>query len=183
MKDGVLILAPHGRDAATAATLLARNAITSRICLDQADLVEQLSQGAGAVLVTEEALASAEPHALAAWVADQPTWSDIPFVVLANGSRSPRSVAATERLAELGNVVLLERPLHAEAMLGAVRSSLKATARQYQVRDAAILSAAQTRILELAVSEGALKPTLEALIREVEDLSRAGVRASILLLD
>ncbi|VWX47287.1 PAS domain S-box protein [Novosphingobium sp. 9U] len=183
MNDRVLILAPRGRDAATAAALLARNAIASRICSDQADLVDRMSEGAGAVLLTEEALAGSEPAAIAAWVAGQATWSDIPFVVLANGSRSPRTVAATQRLAELGNVVLLERPLHAEAMLGAVRSSLKARARQYQVRDAAALSAAQNRILELAVSEAPLQSTLEALVLEVEELSQSGVIASILLLD
>jgi PAS domain S-box-containing protein len=137
MNNRVLILAPRGRDAAIAADLLARNGIAARVCSDQIHLAGLLDEGAGAVLITEEALAEAPLSELASWVAAQPAWSDIPFVVLANGSRTPRSVAATERLAELGNVVLLERPLHAEAMLGAIRSSLKARARQYQVRDAA----------------------------------------------
>jgi len=179
----VLILAPRGRDAAIAADLLARNAIPSHICSDQQDLVERLLEGAGTVLLTEEALAAPIPSQLATWVAGQPKWSDVPFVVLANGSRSPRTVAATARLAELGNVVLLERPLHAEAMLGAIRSSLKARARQYEVRDAAALADAQNRVLELAVAQAPLAVTLEALVREVEELSSSGVIASILLID
>ena len=90
------------------------------------------------MLLTEEALTTGDiapiwPH----WVAAQPAWADIPFIVLANGARTPRTSLATQRLADLGNVVLLERPLHAEAMLGAVRSALKARSRQYEVRDAA----------------------------------------------
>jgi PAS domain S-box-containing protein len=183
MNQLVLILAPRGRDAAIAADLFERNGIVARICADAVDLAGRLQEGAGAVLLTEEALAGINAQEIATWVAGQESWSDIPFVVLANGSRSPRSVAATERLAELGNVVLLERPLHAEAMLGAIRSSLKARARQLEVRDAARLSAAQNRILALAVEAAPLTATLNAIVHEVEDLSTSGMIGSILLLD
>jgi PAS domain S-box-containing protein len=182
MNARVLILAPHGRDADVAARLLARNGIEAQICLEQSDLIDRLNEGAGTVLVTEEALAAGS-SILADWVAGQDTWSDVPFVVLANGSRSPRTDTATKRLADLGNVVLLERPLHAEAMLGAIRSSLKARSRQFQVRDAGALSAAQNRILELAVQDAPLKSTLDAIVHEVEGLSGADVLGSILLLD
>ena len=151
MNDRVLILAPRGRDAAIAAELLGRNDIEAEICWDQSDLVGLLDQGAGAVLITEEALAAAQLSKLSSWVAAQPPWSDIPFVVLANGSRTPRTIAATDRLADLSNVVLLERPLHAEAMLGAIRSSLKARARQYQVRDTATQLRESEERLRLAV--------------------------------
>lgn len=183
MSDRVLILAPRGRDAVIAADLLRRHAIDAHICTDQSGLVACMREGAGAVLLTEEALAPSGLQELSAWVADQPKWSDLPFVVLSNGGRAPRSAAATERLAELGNVVLLERPLHAEAMLDAVRSSLKARVRQYEVRDAAALSAAQNRILELAVEEAPLESTLDAIVRELEAVSTSGVIGSILLLD
>ena len=151
MNDRVLILAPRGRDATLAAELLERNDIEAEICSDQTHLVALLDQGGGAVLITEEALAAAPLSKLSAWVAAQPAWSDIPFVVLANGSRTPRTIAATDRLADLSNVVLLERPLHAEAMLGAIRSSLKARARQYQVRDTATQLRESEERLRLAV--------------------------------
>ena len=151
MHKRVLILAPRGRDAVIAAELLARHDIDAQICSDQSQLVALLEQGAGTVLITEEALATSPLSELASWVAAQPSWSDIPFVVLANGSRSPRSISATDRLAELGNVVLLERPLHAEAMLGAIRSSLKARARQYQLRDTTAQLRESEERLRLAV--------------------------------
>lgn len=183
MNNRVLILAPRGRDAAIAADLLTRNGINACICATQQELVARLQEGAGAVLLTEEAIASRSEPDLAAWVANQAAWSDVPFVVLANGSRTPRTAAAAERLAQLGNVVLLERPLHAEAMLRTIRSSLNARARQYEARNAAALSAAQNRILELAMEEAPLAATLEAIIREVEGLSSSGVLGSILILD
>lgn len=183
MNDHVLILAPRGRDAAIAADLLARNAIVACICSDAADLAKRLQNSAGAVLITEEALVGTSAQDIVRWVAGQESWSDIPFVVLANGSRSPRTVAATKRLAELGNVLLLERPLHAEAILGAIGSSLKARARQYEVRDTAKLSAAQNCILALAVEAAPLATTLDAIVREVESVSTSGVIGSILLLD
>ena len=144
MEDRLLILAPHGRDALVAADLLRRNGIRSKACATLVDLVSALADGAGAVMITEEALAAGDRTALTAWVVAQPTWSDLTFVVLANGDRGPRSILSSDRLADLGNIVLLERPLHAEAMLGAVRSALKARRRQYQVR-------ASAEVLELAV--------------------------------
>ncbi len=146
MEHRVLILAPRGRDAPVAADLLRRHALRSDICATLADLVSTLARGAGAVLITEEALAAGDRGALTNWVAAQPTWSDLTFVVLANGDRGPRSALSSDRLADLGNIVLLERPLHAEALLGAVRSALTARRRQYEVR-----AAAET--LELAVTQ------------------------------
>ena len=131
----VLILAPHGRDAVLASELLDKRGIVSHVCHSLADLLDEIGIGAGAVLVTEEALATEDATALLAWTADQPTWSDLPFVVLANGSSRPRSDLATDRLDALGNMLLLQRPLHPDAMLGAVRSALKARRRQYEVRD------------------------------------------------
>ncbi len=163
MNARVLILAPRGRDAAIAAELLARGAIETHVCDSQPELVEALRQGAGAVMLTEEALAPSASD-LIDWVAGQPAWSDIPFVVLANGSRTPRTLLATSRLGDLGNVVLLERPLHADAMLGAVRSALKARARQYEVRDAAatLEQAVVDRTADLEATRDGLEVALEA---------------------
>jgi signal transduction histidine kinase/FixJ family two-component response regulator len=162
--DRVLILAPRGRDAAIAAELLERNGIAADICADQAALVEQLRAGAGAVMLTEEAVATGDLSGLASWVAEQPSWADQPFIVLANGAKAPRSPIATKRLAELGNVVLLERPLHAEAMLGATRSALKARARQYELRDASdtLEQAVVDRTRELEGARESLEIALDA---------------------
>nr|WP_306455801.1 PAS domain-containing sensor histidine kinase [Sphingomonas melonis] len=84
--------------------------------------------------------------------------------MLANGGRAPRSAAAARRLDDLGNVVMLERPLHAEAMLGAVRSAIKARQRQYEVRSAAatLEEAVAQRTAELEAARDSLEFALEA---------------------
>jgi len=164
MERRVLVLAPRGRDAAIASDLLARNAIASVICGTLAELVAALDDGAGAVLITEEALATGDRAPLSAWVSAQPSWSDLPLVVLANGGNAPRSALATDRLADLGNVVLLERPLHAEAMLGAIRSALKARIRQYEIRASAatLEQAVVERTRELEAVRDSLEIALDA---------------------
>ena len=134
MEARVLVLAPRGRDAAVACGLLRQHDLHCASCADIGALMRALGDGAGAVLVTEEALAAPGRDALFAWVEAQPRWSDLPFVVLANGHKAPRTPVAAATIEALGNVVLLERPLHADAMLGAIRSALKARRRQYEVR-------------------------------------------------
>ncbi len=164
MDDRVLILAPRGRDAAIAADLLRRHDVLAEVVPDLRSLVVELRRGVAAVLVTEEALAAEDRSALTAWVAAQPTWSDLPFVMLANGARGPRSARASEQLGDLGNVVMLERPLHAEAMLGAIRSALKARQRQYEVRTAAatLEAAVAQRTAELDAARTSLEFALDA---------------------
>ncbi|MEG3082191.1 response regulator [Sphingomonas sp. PB2P12] len=164
MEDRVLILAPRGRDATIAAELLGRHGISSQVCADRTQLLDHIQAGAGVVIVTEEALAGQDQSGLTEWVASQPKWSDLPFVVLANGAPAPRTSAASDRLTDLGNVVLLQRPLHAEAMLGAIRSSLKARRRQYEVRDAAMTleRAVVDRTAELEAARESLTIALEA---------------------
>ncbi len=134
MDNGVLILAPRGRDAAVAADLLRRHGVACVGCGDLAAFARCLGKGAGAALVAEEALVGDGLDQVTAWLADQPAWSDFPFVVLANGQTRVRSARANATLDALRNAVLLERPLHAEAMLRAVRSALGARGRQYEAR-------------------------------------------------
>lgn len=164
MEDRILVLAPRGRDAAIACDLLHRHGINAHICAGLADLVAEIDRGAGAVLLTEEALAGADRGALTAWVATQPTWSDLSFVVLANGGAAPRTALATERLGDLANIVLLQRPLHAEAMIGAVRSALKARRRQYEIRAAAetLERSVIERTRELEAARESLQIALDA---------------------
>ncbi len=164
MEYRLLILAPRGRDADVAANLFDKAGIDAFICRDMAALRAAIDSDAGAVMITEEALAENDTGPLAEWIAGQPAWSDLPFIVLANGHKAPRSAAALQRLQSLGNTVLLERPLHAEAMLGAVRSALKARTRQYQVRDftAAMESTVRDRTAEAENARDSLEVALEA---------------------
>lgn len=131
----LLILAPSGRDAGTAAEILGRSGIACRAVPDSATLREAIDDTTGAVLVADEALSRPALDALSKVLAAQPPWSDLPFIVLTRGGAVGRTAVAERRLPEvLGNAVFLERPLNALSLLGAVRSALRARLHQRQLR-------------------------------------------------
>ncbi len=133
MQNCVLILAPTGRDAELTASVLAAAGISARSCKSVAELSASLESGAGAVLVVEEAL-GVGMKPLAAFVAAQPAWSDIPILVVArHGADTP---ALGHAIDLLGNVTLLERPLRKLALISALRVALRARQKQFQVREA-----------------------------------------------
>lgn len=164
MEDRVIILAPRGRDAQIASELLQQSGFPCTTCPDLDHMVVELDAGASAALITEEALAKGDRTGISQWLKNQPAWSDLPFVVLANGDRSPRSALASMRLEDLGNIVLLERPLHAEAMVGAIRSAVKARHRQYEIREfaATLERSVQERTMELEAARDTLEVALDA---------------------
>ncbi|GAC1407565.1 MAG: hypothetical protein NVSMB6_05390 [Burkholderiaceae bacterium] len=132
MKNCVLILAPTGRDADLTRAVLGGAGIDSKICASMGDLLEGLEAGAGAVLTVEEAL-SVALGPLTQHVAAQPTWSDIPILVLTqSGANAP---ALSHAIDQLGKVTLLERPVRTLAMISAVRSALRARQKQFLVRE------------------------------------------------
>lgn len=164
MEDRILILAPRGRDAQIASELIQQSGFPCTTCVDLDNMVVELDAGTSAALITEEALAKGDRTGISDWLKSQPAWSDLPFVVLANGDRSPRSALASMRLEDLGNIVLLERPLHAEAMVGAIRSAVKARHRQYEIREfaATLERSVQERTIELEEARDTLEVALDA---------------------
>src|SRR3954454_349469 len=111
----VLILAPSGRDAAVAATILGEVGLVSTVCPDLDALVSGLDQ-AGGVIGSEEALVHSDRRALADWIHRQPAWSDLPFVLLTSCSG-----AADAGLTELViNVTFLESPFYPSVLVNAV---------------------------------------------------------------
>ena len=142
----VLILAPGGRDAAVVGQVLASHGIRTAICASETELVAELERGAAAAFVLEEAL-SPSTGSLKAWIGRQPPWSDFPFVVLVARRSGRRPSAASGALKELGNVMLLERPLNGETLVTAALSALRARTRQYAA-SRYILEEAQARVAE-----------------------------------
>ena len=135
VSERALVLAPRGRDAAIATAMLGEAKILAEPCASLPDLLRLLDQGAGFVIVTEEALATADLTPLAAWLADQQAWSDMPFVLLTSqGGGLERNPAAQRYLDVLGNVTFLERPFHPTTLVSLARSALRARRRQYEAR-------------------------------------------------
>src|SRR5215217_7479757 len=121
----ILILAPSGRDGAVAATILGEVGLVSTVCPDLDALVSGLDRAGGAI-VTEEALLHSDRKGLAAWIRQQPPWSDFPFVLLT--SRGGSADAGVTDL--LANVTVLERPFHPSVLVNAVRCATRARQRQ-----------------------------------------------------
>ncbi len=133
--ERVLLVAPTGRDAALAASVLRPEHIQVTACEDVSHAVTELDAGAGALLVAMEAT---DPHGvqqLAHWIARQPAWSDLPVVVFTSASSRLEPGVTLDRLAPLGNVTLLERPLRRTTFVTVVRTALRARRRQYAARD------------------------------------------------
>jgi signal transduction histidine kinase/ActR/RegA family two-component response regulator len=128
----VLVLAPTPKDAALTRALLERSHVECVICTGIEQLCERLHEGAAVLLLPEEAIAAGRSR-LTRWLAQQPTWSDLPVLILARPGADSAVVAQAMEM--LGNVTVLERPTRVAALVSAVRSALRARQRQCQIRD------------------------------------------------
>lgn len=130
----ILIYIPYGKDAQLASHVLESTGLTCLICNTFSELIQALGKGAGAILTVEEAVPENGTKQLSEFLLKQPTWSDLPMLVLTKtGGDSPWIRGAYERL---GNLTLLERPVRSHTLVSAVRSALRARHRQYEIRTA-----------------------------------------------
>ncbi|MDP8915735.1 MAG: ATP-binding protein [Pseudomonadota bacterium] len=166
MENRILILAPRGRDSQVIAQVFSEGGIGYEVCPDLGQVRSCMEPGAGALLVTEEALAGADLTPLLDWIERQPPWSDIPVIVLATKQSGCRAPRATQVLGRLGNVVLLERPINAETLTSAARSALRARGRQYQAR--ALLLDQERAARELRLLNESLEQRVEERTRELD---------------
>ena len=187
--DGrVLFLAATARDAATTTATLTPLGIRVDVCRTFEDLLHELTSGAGAVLITEEEATSTHNAALHAALASQPPWSDLPVLILTRpGADSAESADAVRTL---GNVTLLERPLRVSTLVTAVRTALRARARQYQIREhleersraeAALRLADHRKDEFLATLGHELRNPLAPLVTAVQLLKTVGVQDPVAL--
>ena len=132
----VAIHAPTGRDGPLAVELLGHWRLDAELCADIDALCSAIARGVGVVVIAEEALTARTRERLFAALDAQPSWSDIPLIVLTAEGELARSVTrGIEAIAERGNVVLLERPIRVSVLVTAVRSALRARERQFEIRD------------------------------------------------
>ena len=129
------ILAPYGRDAYIAQSILGEAKVDSAICSTLEELVAGLGQGAGFALITEDSLKGVDLSGLSDWIGGQEKWSDFPFILLTSkGGGIERNPAAARFLDLLGNVTFLERPFHPTTFISVAQSALRARRRQYEAR-------------------------------------------------
>ena len=127
----LLIVAPVGKDAALVTAMLEKERVACVACTDHDSMSREFERGAAAILIAEEALLELGGW-LASTVARQPSWSDLPVLLLTRAGADSTAVAWA--VSELGNVTLLERPVRVTALTSAARSALRARERQYLTR-------------------------------------------------
>ncbi len=132
--ERVLILAPRGRDAPIAARVLHDAGVDSLACADVIELCREIDAGAGAVLVTTEALPRAAVEEIVGALQRQPSWSELPVLVFA----APGLDGAVPSLGPIearAHITILDRPVRVKSLISATRSALLARRRQYQLRN------------------------------------------------
>ena len=157
----IAILAPAGRDGVVAGRILADAGFATNVCEDMECLCATVAQDVGVLLIAEEALAGPAREALLAALQVQPSWSDVPVVILTGEGELSRPLSPPlSALAAHANVTLLERPVRVATLVTAMRSALRARRRQFDVRD---------HLEERTAAEEALR----AARQQAEDASRA----------
>jgi len=132
----VAVLAPTGRDGSLTVEILERWGLTARVCADVDALGCEINAGVGVVVLAEEALSADVRRRLLDALGAQPSWSDVPLILLTGEGELSRTITdGIEAVAEHGNVMLLERPVRIATLVTAVRSALRARRRQYEIRD------------------------------------------------
>jgi signal transduction histidine kinase/CheY-like chemotaxis protein len=130
----VLIVAPIGRDAELMCTHLEAAGLLCEAFDSVEAVCATLKEGAGALLLTEEALLPDVTPRLAQALDCQPPWSDVPIIILA-GEPFERPGRTFGDLGRRTNVTLVDRPVRIKSLVSATQSALRARERQYQIRD------------------------------------------------
>jgi len=184
----VLVLAATSKDLKLTREILSRDGVECEGCTTLTEIANKVGDGAGAVLIPEEAVVGNVDISLARYLAHQPSWSDLPVLVLARPGADSAGVARAMDM--YGNVTVLERPMRIAALVSAVRSALRARTRQYQVRDDAqklqeahdlLEQRVRERTIELHQMNKELNDTNSRLEQKVIELELAESRAHMLL--
>jgi signal transduction histidine kinase/ActR/RegA family two-component response regulator len=131
--ERVMIVAPIGADASAIATLLHERGFHCCVCAQPEQVVDEIAN-AGALVMTEEALAFPSTSTLLTALENQPPWSELPVVILVSSASQPRGLLDS-KMKTAGSVTLLERPIGTDTLARTIQVALGSRRRQYLVRD------------------------------------------------
>ncbi len=132
----IFVVAPYGSDARLTSGILEEAGLRTLVCESIQQLCARAPEGCGACLLSEEALEKPSLQLLQEWLSEQPSWSDMPVVLVTRaGEISSLMRHRLSAIMSMGNVTLLERPFRASTLLSTVEMALRSRERQYQVRE------------------------------------------------
>jgi PAS domain S-box-containing protein len=126
--DPIFVLAPVDRDARVIAGMVSDAGLPARVIEAFDDAAVPFAAAAG-LIVAAEAFDRFDARPLHEWLATQPPWSDFPIVFL-RSREAPVTPQTQAFIEQLGNITILERPLHPITLVSAARSVVRARHRQ-----------------------------------------------------
>jgi PAS domain S-box-containing protein len=158
----VAVLTPTGQDGRMAAKVLAGAGLEPRVCASMSDVCDLIArEEIGVLLLAEEALAQEDRDKLFTSLDRQPSWSDLPIVILTGEDELSGALPRILRgVAQKGNVTLLERPVRVATLTTVIQSGLRARQRQLDVK--ANLEQRQAAETSLRESEMQLRAAVQS---------------------
>jgi PAS domain S-box-containing protein len=129
----VFVLMPNGPEKDIVTKALKREGIRTEVFKRLDQLTKQTGAQTGAILLAEEAFASTRVPQFQRRIREQPQWSDLPLLVLTDGSGTGQRIRAL--FGPNANVTFITRPVRDFPILSAVQVALRARRRQYEVRN------------------------------------------------
>jgi two-component sensor histidine kinase len=134
--DWVLVLAPFRKDADYIAAFVREQKIEVEAAKAGDNLVESLARSPGIIVITHEALNPQVVAGIAAHLAEQPDWSEVPIIVLLERTAPiPRIRNQLQKFWPGSRLLFHTRPIAPLELVNGIQSNLLVRLRQRQVRD------------------------------------------------
>jgi signal transduction histidine kinase len=134
-QERILVLAPLTGDTVLADRILNQAGFTTASCHNFDDLCNKVQEGAGAVIMVEEALPKTQLDTLLKNLDQQLPWSALPLIILTQKHKpSATALATLAPVTALRNASFLERPVRVMTLISTVQAALAARRQQYEVQ-------------------------------------------------
>ena len=127
----LLVLLPEQRDVERIVRMLSEEKMEAVACANMRELCDKITEGAGAALLTGEAILSDSERCLENALRREPPWSSFPLIVLTQPGLNIQHLPSPALL----NLTLVERPVGFVTLRSVIESALRHRRHQYEIRD------------------------------------------------